>query len=373
MNHVFLTGATGVIGSALLAELLTRQQTEITILIRAEDPKHLQRRGSNLLGKLGISSNEIDRRVHLIAGDITKHHLGIEGRQYETLQSKCTHIVHSAGKVKLNQSLEEARSNSLFTANQIIALAAGATNLKKADILSTIGVAGCMEGRVPEERLTQQRQFHNTYEQSKAEAEELYWQAIEDGLPISIHRPSMVVGDSTTGEVIQHQVFYYLCDFLSGRKTLGILPDFGTQMLDIIPVDYVVQCIVASLFSEEAIGRVFHLCNGPSDDLQIVEIQSSIRLSYSDFGKTCPKTLSLPASVFSRIAWIFAKIGPNSIRRAAGTVPFFLAYLGKRQIFEQRSTRQWFTPLGINLPKPHEYLVPVIEHYLRRNESTQHA
>ena len=194
MNHILLTGATGVIGSALLAELLTQKALEVTILIRAKNQEHLVQRASELLDKLEVPSNEIGRRVHLAMGDITEPNIGLKDEQYEAIQSRVTHIVHSAGKVKLNQSLEEARSNSLFTAKQMIAFAQGAPNLEKADILSTIGVAGCLEGRVPEERLTKQRKFHNTYEQSKAEAEELYWQALADGLPISIHRPSMVVG-----------------------------------------------------------------------------------------------------------------------------------------------------------------------------------
>ena len=371
MNHILLTGATGVIGSALLAELLTQKALEVTILIRAKNQEHLVQRASELLDKLEVPSNEIGRRVHLAMGDITEPNIGLKEEQYEAIQSRVTHIVHSAGKVKLNQSLEEARSNSLFTAKQMIAFAQGAPNLEKADILSTIGVAGCLEGRVPEERLTQQRKFHNTYEQSKAEAEELYWQALADGLPISIHRPSMVVGDSQTGEVLQHQVFYYLCDFLSGRNTLGVLPNMGSQMLDIVPVDYVVRCIVASMFSQQAIGRVFHLCNGPSEVLQIVSLRSTVRHIYLGVGRSCPKIISVSPSIYRVIAWILARLGPRSIRKAARNLPFFLAYLGKSQIFESASTEQWLAPFGIRLPNPDEYLKPVVEHYL--NFSKGHA
>ena len=54
------------------------------------------------------------------------------------------------------------------------------------------------------------RTFHNTYEQAKAEAEEyLYPFMADERLPITIHRPSMVVGDSMTGKAISFQVFYH--------------------------------------------------------------------------------------------------------------------------------------------------------------------
>ena len=55
---------------------------------------------------------------------------------------------------------------------------------------------------------------------------------MQAGLPATIHRPSMVVGDSQTGKVIHFQVFYHLCEFLSGRRTLGIVPDTGDAALD---------------------------------------------------------------------------------------------------------------------------------------------
>ena len=364
MNHILITGATGVIGSALLAELLKRETTDVTILIRANDDEHLAQRALELLGKLEIPANEIGRRVHLVRGDITQPNLGIEDEQYKAIQSKCTHFVHSAGKVKLNQSLEEARSNSLFTARQIIAFANGASNLKKGDILSTIGIAGCMEGQIPETRITQHREFHNTYEQSKAEAEELYWEAIRDGLPISIHRPSMVVGDSQTGNVMQHQVFYHLCDFLSGRKTLGILPNFETQMLDIVPVDYAVQCIITSLFSKDSIGRVFHLCTGPAPELQLNSIRSSVRRIYSESGRPCLQTLNLSTAMFRFVAGVLSKVGSQSVRRSATNLPLFLNYLGKRQVFDKNLSEQWFGNRGVYLPEPGDYIHRVIRQYL---------
>ena len=82
-----------------------------------------------------------------------------------------------------------------------------------------------MRGLIREVPLAEPRQFHNTYEAAKAEAESFVWERLSGGLPGTIHRPSMIVGDSKTGKNIRFQVFYYLADFLAGLRTLGVVPD----------------------------------------------------------------------------------------------------------------------------------------------------
>ena len=110
---------------------------------------------------------------------------------------------------------------------------------EKLEFISTVGVAGNMSGTVPERAFGEARTFRNSYEEAKAEAETLLLQQIERGLPATIHRPSMVVGDSRDGTIIQFQVFYYLCEFLSGRRTVGVVPETHDIRLDVVPVDYV--------------------------------------------------------------------------------------------------------------------------------------
>ena len=79
----------------------------------------------------------------------------------------------------------------------------------------------------------------------------------------------MVIGDSASGRVIHFQVFYHLCEFLSGRRTCGLLPDFGGFKLDVVPADYVAAAIGASIASPEASGRILHLCSGPARALAL--------------------------------------------------------------------------------------------------------
>ncbi len=370
-EYIFVTGATGVVGSAVIAELLMRPDVHVTALIRGESDDEVQRRGDALLQSIDRHTPGYAARFQVVRGDITKANLGLSENSMASVAAQTTRIVHSAGKVKLNQSIAEARQHAIFPAEQVISLAKRCGHLKKIDVLSTIGVAGKMEGNVPESRLTHEREFHNTYEQSKAEAEELYWQQAANGMPLSIHRPSMVVGDSKTGWVLQHQVFYYLCDFLSGQRTFGILPRFNSQMLDIVPVDYVSRCITASLFDSESVGKVFHLCSGPIDELRITHLRATIQNAYTSIGAQCRNGLALPKEVFAGIAWLLSRLGPKGLRKPAKTVPFFLAYLGRRQVFESQMTQNWFRRFDITLPKPSDYLDRIVTTYAKQSRSTR--
>ncbi|RIK75039.1 MAG: hypothetical protein DCC67_15800 [Planctomycetota bacterium] len=227
-NDVLLTGGTGVVGAALVPELAAKKQdVVIHLLVRARDESDLARRADELHGYWRSCGQPIDPgRTRFYRGDVTQPRLGLDDRDYAALSACVTHVIHSAGNVRLNESLADARRSAVDSARHIVEFARRGLQqgvLGKVDALSTIGVAGRLRGIVPERRLTERRSFRNTYEAAKAEAEELLWREIDAGMPLTIHRPSMVVGDSRTGRAIRPQVFRYLADFLSGRRTGGFL------------------------------------------------------------------------------------------------------------------------------------------------------
>ena len=186
------------------------------------------------------------RQVKALRGDVTLPRLGLDEADYQALCAECTHIVHSAGNVRMNLPIEQARHSSVDSAQNIIALAHDSPRLEKVEFVSTVGVGGRTHGAVPEEWILTPRGFHNTYEQAKAEAEDVIRAELEHGMALTVHRPSMVVGDTISGRIIHFQVFYHLCEFLSGRRTLGLAPGFGVARLDIVPADYVAKIIAWS-------------------------------------------------------------------------------------------------------------------------------
>src|SRR5688572_710888 len=282
MRTVFLTGATGAIGSTLARYILAEEDARLILLLRATSKSHLDERLAGLFTFWGFDRRDasIDSRVRAVSGDVTLTRLGLDEETYAGVVRDVTHVIHSAGNVKLNRPLNEARLSAVDAVRHVLSLVAACRSIgrfAKLDYVSTVGVAGRTAGEVPEQPFHTPRAFRNSYEAAKAEAETLVLRDIDEGLPATIHRPSMVVGDSRDGRIIQFQVFYYLCEFLSGRQTAGFVPHAGSTRLDIIPVDYVARAIQASSLREDANGRIFHLCAGPADAPMVTTLTEQVR------------------------------------------------------------------------------------------------
>ena len=181
----FVTGATGAIGSALIPILLQDTETRVRLLLRAKSSEDLASRLEALFGFWQTHADDIPTRsrVKTLRGDVTLPRFGLDDADYQALCNECTHIVHSAGNVRMNLPIDQARRSSVDSARNIIELAKHCPNLLKVEFVSTVGVGGRTHGAVPEEWVLTPRGFHNTYEQAKWEAEDTIRAELEDGLP----------------------------------------------------------------------------------------------------------------------------------------------------------------------------------------------
>ncbi|WGS87162.1 SDR family oxidoreductase [Methylomonas sp. UP202] len=366
-SNYFVTGATGAIGSMLVPLLLEEPQNRIWLLIRANSPEHLRQRLEELIEFWELDTTRADdarRRITLLQGDTDEPRFALSEQAYGEIVKSCTHIIHSAGVVRMNLPLDTARKHALNAVKNIVELAHAcqvAGVLQKVEYVSTIGVAGKMPGLIPETWITETRAFHNTYEQSKAEAEDyLREKMLELSLPVTVHRPSMVVGHSETGKIIHFQIFYYICDFLSGRLTFGLLPHLGNAKLDIIPVDYVAKCIKTSSQRPDVFGKIFHLCSGVDYSIELAEIRKAVRVAIKICELRSPILVDIPFLIFNSLIQIANHLATDNIRKTTKSFPFFLAYLHDTSGFEnQLSARS----LGIDLPLARDYLNLIITRY----------
>jgi thioester reductase-like protein len=377
MNTYFITGATGAIGAALVPLLLKEKDTELFLLIRAENKGNLVERLGKLFDFWGFREDDEKRgRIKAVAGDVKEPYLGMDRDIYQKLSERCTHIVHCAGNVRMNLPLEEARSCSVGSARHIMELGKickANNHLKKIEFVSTVGVGGRMQGVVPETWLTLKREFHNTYEQAKAEAEDFIKSYADEGFPITVHRPSMVVGDSKTGKIIHFQIFYHLCEFLSGGRTLGITPDTGTTRLDIIPSEYVAEVIAWSSKTEKTRGKILHECSGPDQAILVSELKKRVQEIFSGHGERLPKPFSIPVWLFKSILPVIGLFVSKPAARAMKALPVFFDYLATTQGFGNEQTRDGLKEAGIEFPGIDDYLETVVNKYLEYKRTKQAA
>lgn len=374
-NNYFVTGATGAVGSALIPLLLEDKNNRIWVVIRCEPNQKVEDRLEELIKFWEMNNAQaIDARQRVIPlkGDTDQINFALTTEVYTKVSQECTHIIHCAGVVRMNLPIEVARQHAVTATENIVKLAltckATGNTLKKIEFVSTVGVGGCLPGVLQETWITTPRKYHNTYEQSKAEAEDYLNEQINlHQLPVTVHRPSMVVGDSKTGKIIHFQVFYHICEFLSGRRSVGLLPTFGNMRLDTVPVDYVAEVLRWSSMQTGSAGKILHICSGADEAIKLTELQKLVREKMIQSKSALPRLKILPVFLFSLLLRAVSVFMSAKSKRALKTVPIFLDYLRDYQGFDNQKTKNYLEKSGgPKLSDKNIYLVYVLNHYLKK-------
>ena len=260
-GDVLLTGVTGFIGMELLARYLERSQRQLVTLVRAADDQAAQARVDAVLSNLfGVRAGRHSGRVKVIAADLTAPGLGLAPGRREELAARVSTIVHSAASVSFSMPIDEARQINLEGTRRMLELARACPGLGCYGHVSTAYVAGNHTGPFGERDLDLGQGFHNSYEQTKFEAELLVRE--HHDLPFTIMRPSIVVGDRRSGWTSAFNVLYWpLRAFARGLFTA--VPAIPSAPVDVVSVDYVADAIHSLCEAPGSAGQTFHLTAGP--------------------------------------------------------------------------------------------------------------
>jgi hypothetical protein len=176
----------------------------------------------------------------------------------------------------------------------------------------------------------------------------------------------MVVGDSKTGKIIHFQIFYHLCEFISGRRTFGILPNLDDARLDTVPVDYVAQVIYwSSRAGSNTAGKIFHLCSGPELSIRLTELQQIVRKQMQNRGIKLPVTISIPSAFFTLFLKLITFLVSEKRRRPMKALPIFVDYFADKHAFDNKQTlHDAGESAGLRLATMTEYLDNVLNAYL---------
>ena len=257
---VLLTGATGFVGIELLARYLQLTDRDVFVLIRATDDDHARRRLEETLACAFGTAEPYLHRVRALAGDITHDGLGLDPDVALAVAGRVCEIVHGAASVSFDLPLGASLQINVEGTRRMLAFAelcALEGGLRRFTYVSTAYVAGLHRGRFGEDDLDVGQRFRNPYEQSKFEAEILV-RATSDRLPITVVRPSIIVGDRHTGWTPSFNVLYWPLRALA-KGSYPVLPAVRRAPVDVVSVDYVADAIVALTNSPDGEGETFHL------------------------------------------------------------------------------------------------------------------
>jgi long-chain acyl-CoA synthetase len=261
-NCFFITGGAGSLGREIVGRLLVREPgAQIILLVRAgseiEARARLQELENYLVKYFGV---ENPSGLRLVRGDINRPSLGMDPATHGELANRVTHILHCAASIKLAQPLDAARRINREGTKEVVRFARNCPRLKVFSHVSTAYVAGDRDGIIREAELDQGQAFLNAYEKSKFEAE-CWIRAAARELPILVFRPSIIVGDSSDGHLSCLSTIYPpLLAAVGGR--IQIAPGCSDARLDLVPVDYVADAIVALTSAPFRSSATYHLAAG---------------------------------------------------------------------------------------------------------------
>jgi len=198
--------------------------------------------------------------AEVLEGDVSRMHLGLAGPEYKRLSREATEIWHLAALGDLSAETRRIRAVNVEGTRAVLDLARACQKLERLHHFSTAAVSGDREGVILEDELEMGQGFGNPYEESKYLAERLV-RAAQGDLPVTIYRPSIVVGDSRTGEIDRFHGPYTLAILLVASP-LAVplpLPRNGIAPLNAVPVDFVVEAALSIGGNPAAAGRTVHL------------------------------------------------------------------------------------------------------------------
>ena len=335
---VFLTGATGFLGMEVLARLLEAGDREVVALIRADDDAAAAQRLDGVLSTLWRDPAPQRERVRAVAGDLTRPGLGLGQAERTALAEEVGAVLHCAASIAFDLPLEEARAINVEGTREVIGFAREAKALGRLDRflhVSTAYVSGTYAGTFRERQLIAGQAFRNTYEQTKAEAEQIVTAA--DDLRPAIARPSIVMGESDSGWTPAFNVLYWPLRAFS-RGLFDTVPALPEGRVDVVPVDYVADSIV-HLLDRPDVG-VFNLVAG-RDAPTVSEL---IDLGAERFGIPRPKLVE-PGE-------------PTALADGEVYVPYF----DMRVVFDDARARAVLGPAGIQAPRLADYFGALIDY-----------
>lgn len=254
---IFITGFPGFIAGRLV-ERLSTPDTQFFLLVQKEFAEKALLDVRKTAKKTGVSGENFT----IIEGDIRLENLGMNEADLESVLRETTDVYHLAAIYDLAVEKESAYKVNVKGTKNVNEIVKKIKNLRRYNYVSTCYVAGKRDDVIYESELLHDKGFRNYYEETKyfAEAEVEKLKATH---PVTIFRPSVVCGDSETGETAKYDGIYYVIKFLLKFPEVFRLVNVGNDdvRLNLVPVDFVIEGMTKLAKDELAVGKTIALAD----------------------------------------------------------------------------------------------------------------
>ena len=341
---IFITGFPGLIANRLVKRLAA-ERVRFILLVQ---PALLQRAREEV-EQIASETGAARDNLQIVEGDITSDDLGMASAELETARRETTTLFHLAAIYDLAVERELAMRVNVGGTRNVNTFVKTIRNLRRYHYVSTCYVAGKRKGLILETELRHNAGFRNHYEETKYAAE-LEVEALKSELPVTIHRPAVVCGDSRTGETAKYDGIYYLIHYLRRWPGALTLLNIGNRevRLNLVPIDFVIEAMVALAKDDRAVGVTVQLADpAPLTTHQLFD-EISKAIGGRDSFATIPAGIVYPVLMLPFASKITGL--PHS------AVPYFFL----EQTYDTTRARELLEPHGIRCPRFPDYVEALV-------------
>ena len=259
-KDVLLTGGTGYLGAYLIKELMDRTSANVHVLARGKSTEHVYKRLVDNMIDFGIWQPSYAYRLVPLHGDLGSAQLGLSDDQWQSLADNIDCVYHNGALVNFVFPYSALRAANVQGTKELLKLCCQ-RKIKAFHYVSTIDTILSVHLNRPfiedATAVDSTVSIPGGYTGSKWVAERTVHLAQEQGLPVSIYRPGLILGHTESGHT---QTSDYLVILLKGFLKMGLLPEFA-RIFDTVPVDYVAKAIVQVSKNPRSHGKFYHLFN----------------------------------------------------------------------------------------------------------------
>ena len=344
----------GFLAQRLLPQLLIKHP-ELYVLCLVADSAF--DRAHEILSQL---SSEERARVELLRGDVSAMDFGMSGAGFLDLAARVDIIHHCtcANQASIGRELEWRHYVS--STGEVLELAAASgKHLRRLVHWSSALLFTPQGGRVSESEFSAPARPRSRDDEMRFRADSLI-RASMSRVPITLLRPSIVVGDSKTGEMDRNEGPYALLQLImsSPRELRLPLPGPGDQPCHFVPIDYVIEAGLAIADHPESAGRTFNITD---------ERPASLLRVFDLINEAAERPAAPPGLARNLAAILFHAPG---IERLSQVPRSFLDLLATEITYDSRNTRELLAGTGIECPSVTSYIRTMVDRVRRDLEQS---
>jgi thioester reductase-like protein len=359
MATIFFTGFPGFLGSELLPRVLARRPADAALcLVQPRFAPLAKARAEQLMAERPALAG----RIRLVEGDLTRPGLGLPDQA--AAAAEVAEIYHLAAVYDLMVRREVGLAVNVEGTRQVLAFARRCGRLERLQYVSTCYVSGRHAGLFLESDLEKGQEFNNFYEETKYLAEVEVRAAMAAGLPATVYRPAITVGDSRTGATQKYDGPYFILQWLLRQPSIAVMPVVGdlTCEVNLVPSDFVVGAIDALSARPASLGQTYQLA-----DPRPLQVRALLDHMAAATGRTVvrvPLTVGLAKFSLDRVPGVY-----QLMRIPSAAIDYFV----QPTRYDVRRASADLEGTGISCPAFPTYLPKLVDYWKAHQDVSSSA